>query len=515
MKRITGVSIAAAAILSAMTLIDCTGKSGTGTGGTTASGGGGDTSRPVTLVFNTWGGPGVATPDVLKAINDKLKPDLNATLEVSFIDWSDTGTKYPLLFVSGENYDITHASHSFTVSYFTLASQGVLLDITDLVGTATPALKAAIPENTWNSVRYKGRIYGVPTLYSAFNSYGFVYSRNLQEKYGLGPINSIPSMEAYLDAVVKNETYPPINGNSGTAQNLYRMLVDLTGQWIFAPGIPNDQMFLVCTSPQNYRDVIHPAFTQEFEDWAVRMHDWAAKGYWPRDVLSSQLGDGDNFQSANGAGLITHQPNWTGTFYYNKNMPDRITDFWCFAEDNNKIIRMPGVENVTVFNVNTKNPERALMAVEKFMLDKDYYELIQYGIRGRQYDVVNGIAVTPDSYNEDVDNGGIGAAWPWRNDKLNIPYAAEDPRRYTLNAEWDKVAINDPYVSFSFDPSKVSSEISAISNVNSQLGIQIMLGKTTDAPKAAVERYRNQLRQAGIDAVITELKSQLAGFTPL
>ncbi|GHU77007.1 hypothetical protein FACS189461_5180 [Spirochaetia bacterium] len=51
--------------------------------------------------------------------------------------------------------------------------------------------------------------------------------------------------------------------------------------------------------------------------------------------------------------------------------------------------------------------------------------------------------------------------------------------------------------------------------MNSQLGMQIMLGKTTDDPKAAVERYRNQLRQAGIEAVITELKSQLAGFTPL
>jgi putative aldouronate transport system substrate-binding protein len=48
--------------------------------------------------------------------------------------------------------------------------------------------------------------------------------------------------------------------------------------------------------------------------------------------------------------------------------------------------------------------------------------------------------------------------------------------------------------------------------VNSQLGIQIMLGKTGD-PRAAVTQYRNQLTQAGIDRLIGEVKNQLANFT--
>jgi putative aldouronate transport system substrate-binding protein len=146
------------------------------------------------------------------------------------------------------------------------------------------------------------------------------------------------------------------------------------------------------------------------------------------------------------------------------------------------------------------------------MTDESYYRLIQYGIQGRQYDIANGMVIQARNYNADVDGGGF-AVWSLRNDKFNIPSASEDPRRYTLNAEWDKVAINNPYIGFSFNPSKVSAEISSITNVNSQLGIQILLGKTND-PKEAVARYRAQLTQAGIERVIAEVKSQLANFTP-
>ena len=473
-----------------------------------------DTSKEVNLVYYLWGSEGPANPDILNEINKKLKQDINATLEVKYIDWPDVSTKYPLLFASGEQFDMSHASPNAPVSYFTLAAQGSLTDITDMLDTVVPTLKAEIPEMTWEGTKYNGRIYGVPSLYSEFTPTGYVYRRDLKEKYGLEEINSIESMEAYMDAIVENESFPPLNGNSADAQNLYRMFVDVTGSWIEAPGIPSDQMFLVATSPENYDDIIHPAFTQEFEDWAVMMHEWAAKGYWPKDILSAQQNGKTNFNNGISGGFITHMADWTGNYgALKESMPDVETDFWCFAENNGKIKRKLGVENSTVISSNSKNPERALMAIEKFMTDEEYYRLIQYGIEGRQYEIVDGVARKPESFNEEVDAGGF-AAWALRNDRFNIPYATEDPRRYELIKEWNEVAINNPFMGFSFDPTNISSELASIANVNSQLGIQIMLGKTSD-PKKAVEQYRNQLKQAGIEKVIEEVKKQLADFTPI
>jgi putative aldouronate transport system substrate-binding protein len=467
-----------------------------------------------TLVYYLWGSEGVANQDILNLINAKLKADINAVLEIKYIDWPEVSTRYPLLFASGEQFDMSHASPNAAAPYFTLAAQGALLDITDLLGTAAPTLKAAIPESVWNGTKFNGRIYGVPTLYSEFTMYGYAYSRNLLQKYGLPAINSISSLEDYMDAVVKNETYPPLNGQSEDAVNFYHMMVALTGRWLESPGLPNNQMYLVTSSPQNYRDIIHPAFTQEFEDWATRMHEWSARGYWQRDILSSQVGSKTQFNNGNSGGFITHQPDWTGNYgSLRENLPGVESDFWCFAETNNKIVRKMGVENSTVISVNSKNAVKALQAIEKFMTDESYYRLIQYGIQSRQYDIANGVIIHPSTFNPDVDGGGF-SAWALRNDTFNIPMASEDPRRYTLNMEWENRAINNPYVGFSFNPSKVSAEISAITNVNSQLGIQIMLGKT-DNPKEAVDRYRAQLTQAGIERVITEVKSQLANFTPM
>lgn len=67
----------------------------------------------------------------------------------------------------------------------------------------------------------------------------------------------------------------------------------------------------------------------------------------------------------------------------------------------------------------------------------------------------------------------------------------------SYNEEWKKVAVQNPYTGFSFDDTDVSAELSAISNVNSQLGMQIMLGKTAQDPKDAVAEYRKQLEAAG------------------
>jgi putative aldouronate transport system substrate-binding protein len=143
------------------------------------------------------------------------------------------------------------------------------------------------------------------------------------------------------------------------------------------------------------------------------------------------------------------------------------------------------------------------------MTDKECYRLFQYGIEGKEYIIKDGVAQQPDTYDPKKDAGGF-AGWAFRTDALNVPYASEDPRRYTLNAKWEKTAIDNPYVGFSFDSTNVSSELSAIANVDSQLGIQLMLGKTTEDPHKALKKYREQLKIAGIDTVLAEVKKQYA-----
>ncbi len=468
-------------------------------------------SDGVNLVMYLYGTEGVANKDVLSALNEKLKTSINTTLEIKYIDWNDVATKYPLLWASGEKFDMAYVSGTAPVPYATLAKQGTLADITDLLTNEAPSLKSAIGDSYWKSMEVNGKIYGVPSTYSEYTAYGFVTRKDLLEKSGIANVNSVEDMERYMDAAKENG-WAPLNGSANLSMDLYRMFVGTTSDWIDAPGVPNTEMYLT-SSLKNTDKVFHPAFTSEFEAFAVKMHEWAEKGYWGKDVLSSAQDDKDNFYNGLSASYISHQPDWTGSYgTQKKKLPDVETQFYAFAEAANKIERKMGVENATGISANSKYPDRCLKVIEKLMTDKECYDLFQYGILGREYEVADGMIRQPDTFNSDKDGFGF-AGWGLRTDSLNIPQATEDPRRYTLNEEWGKSAIDNPYAGFSFDSSSVSSQLSAISNVDSQLGIQIMLGLTKQEPKEAVAEYRKQLEAAGVNDVIKAVNDQLTEYT--
>ena len=205
---------------------------------------------------------------------------------------------------------------------------------------------------------------------------------------------------------------------------------------------------------------------------------------------------------------------WTGNYTaIHGQLENQDIDAWYFAEDNNKVMQNSPAQDMTVINTNSKYPERAVMVIEKLMTDESYYRLLQYGIEGQQYEIVDGYLEKPEGFDDAVDGGGF-AGWAFTNSKFKIPSRSEHPSRYVKQEEWSKNFISNPYNGFTFDTSKVATELSGISNVNSTIGIQLMLGKTDDVA-SAIEEYRSQLKKAGIDTVIEELKSQLESFTPV
>lgn len=484
---------------------------GCGSKGSTATTANGkvDTSKEVNLVMYLYGGEGVANKNILAELNKKLKASINATLEVKYIDWGDINTKYPLLWTAGEQFDMAYVASGAAVPYATLAKQDALVDITGMIDTYAPKLKTELTSR-WNSVKVNDKIYAVPNNYSEYTAYGFVTRKDIMDKNNIKNISSISDMEKYMDGALKNGMVP-LNGTSNLSMDLYKMLIGTTSDWIDAPGIPSSEMYLAANKakPEN---VFHPAFTDEFENFAVKMHEWAQKGYWSKDILSSSQDDKDNFYNGLSASYISHQPDWTGNYGTQlTKLPGVESEFYAFPEANGKFIKSTGVGAATAINKNSKNPERCLMLIEKLMTDKECYDLFQYGILGKQYDIKDGKITQPANFNAKTDGGGF-AGWSFRTDNLNIPSSTEDPRRYTLNDAWSKVAIDSPYVGFNFDSSSISSQLSAVANIDSQLGIQILLGKTQD-PKKAVADYRKQLKAAGVDEIISAVKTQYSKST--
>ncbi|WP_310601917.1 ABC transporter substrate-binding protein [Anaerosporobacter sp.] len=469
-----------------------------------------DLSKHVTLSLYLYGSPGVANADILAEINRKLKEDINTSIEIKYIDWGDIATKYPLLWAAGESFDMAYSSVTAPVPYYTLAKQGSLYDISKILDKA-PTLKAAIPETSWAAAESGEGIYGVPTLGAGYTVNGFVYNKANCTAWGIEPVTDLKSLIAYCDASVAHDIYP-FNGNAEVAMDFYKMLVDSTGNWVPAPGVAETEMYLVAKDYNNVQDIIHPAFTDEFANFVTMLDEWEAKGYWSTDILSAQTDDKEMYKNLQSSAYITHMADWTGNYTaVHGQLENQDIDAWYFAEDNNKVMQSSPAQDMTVINTNSKYPERCLLVIEKLMTDESYYRLFQYGIEGRQYDIVDGYLEKPASFDDTVDGGGF-AGWAFSNSAFQIPSKSEHPSRYEKLAEWSKNFISNPYNGFIFSSSAVAGELSAISNVNSTLGIQLMLGKTNDVA-SAIEEYRSQLKKAGVDVVIDELKSQLQSFT--
>ena len=65
-----------------------------------------DISEEVTLTMYLIGDRPVDNDLVFEKINERLKEEINATIDVKFMSWSEYEQKYPLIFASGEDWDM-------------------------------------------------------------------------------------------------------------------------------------------------------------------------------------------------------------------------------------------------------------------------------------------------------------------------------------------------------------------------------------------------------------------------
>lgn len=411
--------------------------------------------------------------DIVGELNTSLKNEMNTNVEITFIPFDEVTREYPLIFNSKKTFDVSYTSTQGNPSFFSLVAQGAFKPLDELLPLYAKELWENISVKEWDDTRYDGKIYGVPFGWPEYRVNGFVYREDLLEKHKLEPILSIDGMESYLDTMLKEEKdLEPIGLNEEEAIKLYDMLVDLNATWIPAPGLPKSDLYLVCKSMDDISDILHPAFSKDFLDFAERMKAWSDKGYWREDVFTEDRDVVNKFYLREGASLL-------GGFseYYNdvkgllnsESSAESEFEFYCFGEVNQKIIKSTLAKNVLGVSAETNNPERALMLIDFIMGDKVAYELINYGFQG---EILN-----CDEWNDIADH-------------------------------YDGIAIKDPYAKFIFDLEPIEKEIEDILRVNSQYGIPILLGKAGN-PKKAVDRYREELMAAGIQKVINTLKDQL------
>jgi ABC-type glycerol-3-phosphate transport system substrate-binding protein len=484
-----------------------------------ASAGDIDTSEHVVLTWLVTGDiPTNKTDEVLAIFNEKLTEAINAEIQIRWIEWVDWQTQYNLaLAMQNGDLDLIGTGTDW-LDTWPNAERGALLPLSEeMLKTYAPMTWADVPPETWELCKYKGDIYFAPEdQFSSWVNHGFVYRGDWAKEAGLeNGVNSWEEMGEYFQYIKDNmpDVIPWDAAGSGSSLGW-----QLIAGWQFShsanlvlPGMPS-ALFYGNSKDDPYTVSRYYLEDDEVIRFAKTMKEWADAGYWREDVLNYSGDTTEEFRDGTTGAIQHHTSTWAGERVQVKmqqNFPDADVSFFWFGKEAQNLVTIDPGHGALSIAAQSKHPERALMAYDLIRNVPEFYNIMNYGIEGEQYDLdENGYRVRPEGYRDDALDGVSFNYWWGRSDAMGIRDGNRDWVAYdALIAEYE-CAVTFPYGQIVFDRDPISTELDNLSNVFNTYVPQIAFGKCDD-PEAYVAEFRQALLNAGYETVLAELQAQL------
>lgn len=475
-----------------------------------------DTSKKVELVGYTIDDTYPDTEAVLAELNKKTEKDINATVKLNFVSWGDYRTKYPLILASGDPVDFIF--DTYWVDFADEVRKGAFMPIDDLLPKYAPELMKRTPKEAWEQAKFKGKTYMIPEDIPDVGPQGIGYREDLRIKYNVPEFKKAVDLEAYLDAIIKNEKgMKPIDGiiigGGNPLTNIYWSYMMEHGYYLDNSTLPNGISYKM----DDPNPVPVNLFEQpEVKEFAKVTKRWFEKGFWSTKNLADKTAATDSFN--NGTSSVR---GCDGTLIYTAandvalNHPDWKYGFFYSTTPEGHVPPKQSVDFAVCIPSSSANPERTLMFLDKLFCDKSYVDLISYGIKDKDYvenpdgSVSYPPGVTPDK----AGYAYKGSEFAWiarhdvqRPDAMRIKYAKD------YDDKFKQQVINPKLLVCPIDQDNIKNEVAAVNEVISQYFDGLLLpGLSKDVDKDYAT-FLDKLKKAGIDKVLEETKKQTAEF---
>lgn len=472
-----------------------------------------DISKEVTLTMYLIGDRPVDNDEVFGKINERLKSEINATIDVKFMSWSEYENKYPLIFASGEDWDIIYTAD--WCFYNAQATKQGFWEITreDLETYAPMTAETMYPE-AWEQAKVGGKVYMLPMNYKEITSYVYMARGDLMDKYNITSVSSLDEAEAYMDAIAKNEPgMIPLDVGSDydklfVFDRMWKQAcrqdgVNLTdvGPWQVMGSVKTDD---AAAGVKGHYD------QEPFLDVITRLKDWKDRGFWSKNAVVNTQNNTESFQAGRSA-LALMNANTAKSVYaaVTADHPEWDVRVFDAQEDVPPVLNSYLANGMSIFS-KSRYPERALMALDYLRNDKEVNSLFCYGIEGKHWEASgdNALVSLPDSANYAYDgncNWGVRNDSNWRVIEGGIPNLPE------LTAKWQETAESNLYQTFVFDDAEVKNEIAAMGEIFNTDYKLLGLGFTDD-PAGDIAKLRDKMEAAGAGKVYAALQEQAEAF---
>lgn len=452
-----------------------------------------DTSEQVELVLYVLGDEPAGQAEINENFNKLLLEKLNCTLKINWIGWADYGNKYPLLFSSGEQFDMAYGGS--WLNYSALARKGAFMNLDEMWEKYAPDNFALQSDTAKQQAKVDGHYYCIPTLLPTYSAYGISYRTDLMD--GLdwnGKMDSFDDMAAYLQLV--KDHYPDMEplGVPGGSQmdDLY-----LYSNGVYPiSGTINDILF-IDPSEENPKLFTHYEYDKT-GDFLDMMKDWNDRGFFSKSALSdtdtNKLMEGKSAVAIHNidihAGLCTQQPDWKFQFHN-------------FVSD---LSYLPYTQDLLVVSNTSEHPDRALAVYNYITTDEEAFRAFFYGIEGKSYEI-------HDNQIEMINTDKYAASnlWAARTkdftlDAYGTPADIQE-QKDSYDAQITEGQGAQKFRSFVPDYSSVETEYAACQNVLQQYWWPLELAYTDK--EAGLAEYKQKMEAAGIEKIREELQRQL------
>ncbi len=455
----------------------------------------------------------VDNDEVFAKINERLKAEINATIDVKFMSWSEYEQKYPLIFASGEDWDIIYTAD--WCFYNAQATKQGYYEITrEALETYAPMSAETMYPEAWEQAKVNDKVYMLPMNYKEITAYVYMARGDLMDKYGITSVASLDEAESYMDAIVENEpSLIPIDVGSD-----YDKLFLYDRMWKKANWESEEKVIgvgpwqaMASVSELDDSAAVLGNFDQpEFLDVITRLKDWKDRGFWSKNAVVNTQNNTESFQAGKSA-LALMNANTAKSVYASVTAEHPEWDVRVFdAQDGVPPVLNSYLANGMSIFSKSKNPERALMALDYLRNDEEVNSLFCYGIEGKHWEASgDGTLVSlPDSSNYAYDSN---CNWGVRNDAYWRVIEGGIPNLPELNKGWQDTARSERYQTFVFNDESVKNEIAAIGEIFDTDYKLLGLGFTDD-PEADIAKLREKMEAAGAQKVYDEIQKQALEF---
>ncbi len=469
-----------------------------------------DLSEHKTVVMYVLGDRPEDMDEVLTKANEEyFEPNLNTTLDLEFLNWSDYSTKYSLLLAGGDTVDLIYTAA--WCYYNDEVSNGAFKQLDpEWLKTYMPLSYDQQPEESWEEIAIDGKIYAVPKAKATFTAYNVVAVRqDLIDEYDLTVPDSWDNYVSYLKELADKQSETGVTALNTNANR--EQLLTVYGQSQGVQGVTEGYDFEYYANNSDAApasDDIWYLYTSDFyKDYCLTMADLASAKVWSTDAINDTSDAQAYFENGTSGSFVWN----SSVFTAGKNLESSETGTYAVYDVTPDVKRNRGSYSTDAIAITEKSadPERAALVLDYMKGDVNLNRLLMGGIEGEHY------SLDADGYRTALDAAdGYGwNNWAWAINRQDEPdEAGLDEREIAINEHNEEMEYVPAQTGFTFDPSSVQTEFTVVQSIVDEYKMAFSLGIYGDDTESTFEEFKSQLEDAGIDKVLDEFVSQYNAY---